>query len=152
MKYSKNYFLQDLFSNLKYNALREYLRYEDRNSMAFSLEARVPYLDHRLVEYTLGVPEDLKIKNGETKYLQKKSLHQYTVPEILNRKDKIGFGTPGDDWMAAEKWQDRTAESYRHLSERFPDVFIKNMPLPASGFDRWKMNQLATWCDIFSVS
>jgi asparagine synthase (glutamine-hydrolysing) len=132
--------------------LEHLLRMEDRNSMAFSLEARVPYLDHRLVEYTLGVPEDLKIKNGETKYLQKNSLNQYTVPEILDRTDKIGFGTPGDDWMAAEKWQGRTAESYRYLSERFPDVFIKNMTLPASGFDRWKMNQLATWCEIFSVS
>jgi asparagine synthase (glutamine-hydrolysing) len=131
--------------------LEHLLRMEDRNSMAFSLEARVPYLDHRLVEYILGVPEDLKIKNGETKYLQKKALHQYTVPEILNRRDKIGFGTPGEEWMAAKNWQARTSESYRRLSEKFPEVFIRNMKLPTGGFDRWKINQLATWCHTFSV-
>ena len=70
--------------------LEHLLRMEDRNSMAFSLEARVPYLDYRLVEYLLSVSEELKIKNGETKYLQKMALKQYTAAEILERTDKIG--------------------------------------------------------------
>lgn len=132
--------------------LEHLLRMEDRNSMAFSLEARVPYLDHRLVEYTLGVPAKLKIKNGETKYLQKSALNQYTVPEILNRTDKIGFGTPGDNWMRTEIWQNMTETNYHLLTEIFPDIFKKNIPLPQSGFDRWKINQLAMWSDIFSVN
>jgi len=129
--------------------LEHLLRMEDRNSMAFSLEARVPYLDHRLVEYALGIPEDLKIKHGETKYLQKNALSQYTVPEILDRTDKIGFGTPGEEWMCTETWKNLTDESYFSLSETFPDVFKKNMRLPKTGFDRWKINQLAIWKDIF---
>ena len=72
--------------------------------MAFSLEARVPYLDHRLVEYILSVPEEYKISQGETKRLQKAALGQYTTQEILSRKDKIGFGTPRDEWMLEPRW------------------------------------------------
>ena len=121
------------------------LRMEDRNSMAFSLEARVPYLDYRLIEYVLGIPEDLKIKAGETKYLQKKAVGKYTVPEILNRKDKIGFGTPGDEWMHRKEWQDLTKGNYVDLAGAFPDVFIKDVNIPDKGVDRWKINQLSIW-------
>ena len=129
--------------------LEHLLRMEDRNSMAFSLEARVPYLDYRLVEYLLSVSEELKIKNGETKYLQKMALKQYTAPEILERTDKIGFGTPGDEWMCSEPWQNLTDENYSTLSETFQDIFKKNVLLPEKGFDRWRINQLATWKNIF---
>jgi asparagine synthase (glutamine-hydrolysing) len=129
--------------------LEHLLRMEDRNSMAFSLEARVPYLDYRLIEYLLGIPGGLKIKGGETKYLQKEALGTYTVPEILNRSDKIGFGTPGDEWMQTDNWQQLTAESYRDLSRAFPEIFKSNANLPFKGFDRWKVNQLRTWNNIF---
>jgi asparagine synthase (glutamine-hydrolysing) len=129
--------------------LEHLLRMEDRNSMAFSLEARVPYLDYRIIEFVLGLPDELKLKNGETKYLQKRALGKYTIPEILNRRDKIGFGTPGDDWMQTSAWQDRTRRSYAELAEAFPDVFEPRRPLPAKGFDRWKINNLAVWKDLF---
>lgn len=129
--------------------LEHLLRMEDRNSMAFSLEARVPYLDYRLIEYLLGIPGELKIKGGETKYLQKMALGAYTVPEILNRTDKIGFGTPGDEWMQTDSWRQLTAESYRDLTRVFPQIFKNNADLPSKGFDRWKVNQLRTWHHIF---
>ncbi|MDM8521738.1 asparagine synthase (glutamine-hydrolyzing) [Desulfococcaceae bacterium HSG8] len=129
--------------------LEHLLRMEDRNSMAFSIEARVPYLDYRLVEYILGVREDLKICNGETKYLQKMSLGKYTVPEILERRDKIGFGTPGTEWMLTKNWQQLTAENYADLTETFPEIFKKNVCLPKKGVDRWKVNQLCVWKNIF---
>lgn len=139
---------QSLVRHFQYK-LEHLLRMEDRNSMAFSLEARVPYLDYRLIEYLLGVSQDLKIRDGETKYLQKKVLGKYTTTEILNRKDKIGFGTPGDEWMLSEAWQEQTRGSYSDLTEAFPGVFIKNANLPEKGFDRWKINQLSTWKNIF---
>ncbi len=128
--------------------LEHLLRMEDRNSMAFSIEARVPYLDYRLVEYVLSIPEDLKIRAGDTKYLQKKAVGKYTVSEILNRKDKIGFGTPRDEWMLTEKWRHLTIESYADLTETLPDIFKKNALLPKKGFDRWKINQLSIWKNI----
>lgn len=129
--------------------LEHLLRMEDRISMAFSLEARVPYLDYRLIEYVLGTPETMKIRAGETKYLQKKSLGKYTIPEILNRTDKIGFGTPGEEWMQTESWKKITKESYTDLVETFPEVFKKNIHLPDKGYDRWKINQLCTWKNTF---
>jgi asparagine synthase (glutamine-hydrolysing) len=129
--------------------LEHLLRMEDRNSMAFSLEARVPYLDYRLVEYLLGVSEDLKIQRGKTKYLQQKALGHYTIPEILERTDKIGFGTPGEEWMLTKQWRELTRQSYIDLTEAYPEIFKKGIHLPEKGFDRWKINQLSTWKNIF---
>ena len=129
--------------------LEHLLRMEDRNSMAFSLEARVPYLDHRLVEYVLGVDADLKIKAGETKYLQKRAVGRYTIPEILERKDKIGFGTPGEEWMRTPSWAERTDIHYHELTKNFPEIFVKGAFIPHEGFHRWKVNQLAVWKEVF---
>ena len=128
--------------------LEHLLRMEDRNSMAFSIEARVPYLDHNLIEFLLSVPEGLKIKAGQTKYLQKTSLGKYTIPEIINRTDKIGFGTPRDEWMQKNKWVGKTHQSLDYLKNTFPGILKENCSLPESGLERWKINQLATWNEI----
>ena len=139
---------QSLVRHFQYK-LEHLLRMEDRNSMAFSIEARVPYLDYRLIEYLLSIPGSLKIRNGETKYLQKISLGHYTTREILDRTDKIGFGTPGEEWMLTDHWKTITRNNYSELTRSFPEIFKKNARLPKKGFDRWKVNQLATWKDIF---
>jgi len=139
---------QSLVRHFQYK-LEHLLRMEDRNSMAFSIEARVPYLDYRLIEYLLSIPGNLKIRKGETKCLQKRSLGQYTAREILDRKDKIGFGTPGEEWMLTESWKKLTLNNYSELTKTLPEVFKKNKALPEKGFDRWKVNQLATWKNIF---
>ena len=139
---------QSLVRHFQYK-LEHLLRMEDRNSMAFSIEARVPYLDYRLIEYLLSIPGSSKIRNGETKYLQKISLGHYTAREILDRMDKIGFGTPGDEWMLTDNWKKVTQDNYSELTRAFPEIFRKHAQLPQKGFDRWKVNQLATWKDIF---
>jgi asparagine synthase (glutamine-hydrolysing) len=139
---------ESLAMHFKYK-LEHLLRMEDRNSMAFSLEARVPYLDYRLVEYTLGIAENLKIWGAETKYLQKKAVGSYTIPKIMERTDKIGFGTPGDEWMLTDDWKKLTEDNYRMLIRSFPEIFRKDVPLPRTGFDRWKVNQLAIWKELF---
>jgi len=125
--------------------LEHLLRTEDRNSMAFSLEARLPYLDYRFVEYALTIPQELKISRGENKLLQKRSLGKYTIKEILERKDKIGFGTPGEMWMQTPRWKERTADNYVYLCEKFPGVFKRGAALKNNLYERWKVNQLAVW-------
>jgi asparagine synthase (glutamine-hydrolysing) len=75
------------------------LRYEDRNSMAFSREARVPFLDHRLVEYIAGLPLNLKLRDGWTKYCLRRGAQDIVPSQILQRKDKLGFATPEDEWF-----------------------------------------------------
>jgi asparagine synthase (glutamine-hydrolysing) len=74
--------------------LPELLRYEDRNSMAHSIEARVPLLDHRLVELAFSLPGDDLIRRGETKSVLRRALGDLLPPEVRNRRDKLGFATP----------------------------------------------------------
>jgi len=78
--------------------LYELLRYEDRNSMAFSIESRVPFLDHPLVECILAMPESEKMNNGWTKYPVRRYLQNRVPGAITWRKDKLGFVTPQSDW------------------------------------------------------
>ena len=70
-------------------------------SMAASLEARVPYLDHRLVEFAFSLPSSMKLKGGEGKYLLKKAAQKYLPKAIVYRK-KQGFGVPLGPWFKNE--------------------------------------------------
>jgi asparagine synthase (glutamine-hydrolysing) len=70
----------------------------DRTSMAVSLEAREPLLDHRLVEFAARVPAGLRLKGGRGKHLMKEALGRYLPPEILDRR-KMGFVTPISAWF-----------------------------------------------------
>ena len=91
-----------LENDLSEGNLPALLRYEDRNSMAFSREARVPFLDHEFAEYCASLPLDKKIAGGKMKALLKESMSGIVPNAILSRKDKIGFATPEDNWMKAE--------------------------------------------------
>jgi len=75
------------------------LHYEDRNSMAFSLESRVPYLDVRFVEYLTALPLDQKIRNGVTKIALRNAVKGIIPESIRCRMDKMGFVTPEEIWM-----------------------------------------------------
>jgi asparagine synthase (glutamine-hydrolysing) len=80
--------------------LRELLRYEDRNSMAHSIEARVPFLDHRLVELAFSLNARQLIDRGMTKAVLRRALHDLLPPTVRDRTDKLGFVTPEQRWMA----------------------------------------------------
>ncbi len=82
--------------------LPELLRYEDRNSMAHSLEARVPLLDHRLVELAFSLPGNELIRRGETKSVLRRALADLLPPEIRARRDKLGFVTPEARFLREE--------------------------------------------------
>lgn len=85
--------------------LEHLLKWEDRNSMWFSLESRVPFLDYRLVEKTLSVHSDMIINKGTTKHLLREAMKGILPEEIRNRKDKIGFMTPEEEWFRTDKFK-----------------------------------------------
>ena len=73
----------------------------DKIGMSTSIEARVPFLDHKLVEFTMDIPMQWKIRNGETKYLLKKALADLLPNEILYRQ-KMGFAAPMAQWLRGD--------------------------------------------------
>jgi asparagine synthase (glutamine-hydrolysing) len=79
--------------------LPELLRYEDRNSMAHSLEARVPFLDHRLVELMFSLQATDLIDRGRTKAVLRRALGDLLPPVVRDRVDKLGFVTPERQWL-----------------------------------------------------
>ena len=79
--------------------LPELLRYEDRNSMAHSLEARVPFLDYRLVELCFSLPGGELVGGGQTKAVLRRALADLLPPAVRERRDKLGFVTPERRWL-----------------------------------------------------
>ncbi|HET6244017.1 MAG: asparagine synthase (glutamine-hydrolyzing) [Bacteroidetes bacterium] len=88
---------QALF-DLEYYLQDDLLTKVDRASMKYSVETRVPFLDHRVVEFALNISPELKIKNGVSKYLLKEILYQYLPKELFNRP-KQGFSIPLGKWL-----------------------------------------------------
>ena len=78
------------------------LRMEDRSSMAFSLEARVPLLDHQLVDYGVSLPDHLKIQNGWSKFAIREAMRGVLPDVVRRRKTKLGFAAPDRRWLARE--------------------------------------------------
>jgi len=76
------------------------LRFEDRNSMAFGIEARVPMLDRTFVEAAMQAPPELKLRDGTTKRILRAAMRGIVPDEILARRDKIGFTAPTYEWMS----------------------------------------------------
>ncbi len=81
------------------SSLPHLLRYEDRNSMAFSIESRVPFLDHRLVEFVFQQAPHLRIRHGWTKWVHRQAMEGLLPDAIAWRSDKVGFETPEVAWQ-----------------------------------------------------
>lgn len=88
-----------LYSLFTCSSLQALLHYEDRNSMAFSIEARVPFLDYRLVEYIFSLPSGQKLRSGMTKVVLRNAMKGILPEMVRKRVDKMGFVTPEDIWF-----------------------------------------------------
>ena len=125
----------------------------DKMSMASSVEARVPFLDHRIVEYSMAVPARLKIKNGQLKYLLKKSVEGIIPNDIIYRK-KQGFAAPVGEWLRGE-WsgfvEDKLLNSWFVRNGHFNREFIKAMlenhqaRRRYEGQNLWNLLNLTLW-------
>ncbi len=135
------------------------LQYEDRNSMAFSIESRVPFLDYRLVEYVLSLPNDYKIHKSKTKYIFREAMKGILPELIKNRKDKVGFTTPQEKWVKenSQLFRREIEDSCNSLSEfidknlvlKWYDTSIKNQV--SFGYNFWNIICFANWVKVYKV-
>ena len=127
----------------------------DRTSMASSMEARVPFLDHRLIEYSWKIPYSLKFRNGKSKWILRKILKNY-VPENLTERPKMGFGIPLNDWLRGplREWAESllnenklSQEGYfnpKLIREKWEDYLSSKNKLL---YDLWNVLMFQAWRD-----
>jgi asparagine synthase (glutamine-hydrolysing) len=102
-----------LYHYLTAYSLPHLLKYEDRNSMAHSIEARVPFTDHRLVDYMFSIPAVYKIRHGWTKWLLRLAVKELLPAQIIWRRDKLGFAAP--PWASRRDiWDTWIQDNFRH--------------------------------------
>lgn len=94
------------------------LHNEDGNSMAFSIESRVPFLDYRIVEFAIALDGKYKIKNQWTKWIIRKACREYLPREIAERKNKMGFPAPFARWLREGKSKDEIKDIIYAFGER----------------------------------
>ena len=110
------------------------LRYEDKLGMAFSIEARLPFLDYRLVNFSFSLNETYKIENGWSKYILRQSMKDVLPYQVAFRKDKKGFPTPFNSIL----------EQNTHLKKRIP-------PQITDEWVKWRYLSLSVWRDVYEI-
>jgi asparagine synthase (glutamine-hydrolysing) len=137
------------------------LHWEDRNSMAHSIEARVPFLDHRLVEFSIALGDRHKMVGGDTKRVLRRAMAGILPEKVRNRRDKLGFATPEEVWFrgplraAVLGGVEDTLARYPGLLNpdgvraHAADMLDGRRPLD---FSLWRIINLGIWGRVFAVS
>lgn len=104
-----NYFSCILNEYISGSKLQQLLRFADRNSMAHSVEVRLPFLDHRLVEFVFSLPNEFKLNDGWTKYILRKAFDGRLPDKITWRRNKVGFEAPQERYMEGSLFKNKAA-------------------------------------------
>ncbi|MBE8540573.1 asparagine synthase (glutamine-hydrolyzing) [Geoglobus acetivorans] len=137
--------------------LQQLLRYEDRNSMAHSIEARVPFSDDtELIEYVFMIPGTYKIHRGWSKFILREALSDLLPAEIKKRTDKVGFETPEKIWLSKMSDEIKKLINYKNPyidTEKLVadyDTLVAN--LPNRGLNAlWRLINTILWMKVFNV-
>jgi len=137
---------------IKSTNLPKLLRYEDKNSMAHSVETRLPFLDYRLVELSLSLPLHYKIRDGWTKWILREAMSGKMPDNIVWRKNKLGFESPERIWLSRylpEMQREIARSSFINnfcKMEKLMDIFPR-MDLRS----QWRLYVLSLWEREFGV-
>lgn len=138
--------------------LSSLLRYGDRNAMRFSIENRVPFLTLQIAEFLFSLPEDYLIsETGQTKHVFREAMRGIVPDTILNRKDKIGFETPMQEWLHAmvppiQECLAQTTQFPFLDSEKMVSKFKLELEGKKSiSLQMWRPINLSWWARLFSV-
>lgn len=150
----------ELLESLVDRVLPALLRFQDRNSMAYSVESRVPFLTTTLVDFLYSLPEDFLISDqGETKSIFRAAMREIVPDEILDRRDKIGFAAPEETWLNDSRdWLEGVLNRDTLSSIPAFDTAIIKRELqavkmgekPLTG-EVWRWLILVRWGEIFDV-
>lgn len=156
--YSSGSLNEALLDHFEYK-LEHLLKWEDRNSMWFSLEARVPFLDYRLVEKVMATSSEMIINKGMTKHLLRESMKNILPEKIRSRVDKIGFRTPQDEWFRTPLWKNVIIDILKSKSfkqrnlintQKALDLYQKHLSGRINiSKEIWKWVHLEMWFRIF---
>lgn len=141
--------IKDLKVNeYKFFTLPHLLKYEDRNSMFHSVESRLPFVDHKLVEFSYEIPLKLLFKDGYTKYILRQITENFLPEKVRLRKDKYGFESPDNIWL-----NDR--ERFKKLIN--DSLILKNIckcEIQLESLDNiqlWRLINIAAWEKVYDV-
>jgi asparagine synthase (glutamine-hydrolysing) len=128
------------------------LRFEDKNSMHFGIETRLPFLDYRFVELALSLPTRLKLNQGWSKWPLRVAMQDELPPSICWRKDKIGFAAPDQLWLNRHSpvMYAKVADSAllcRYVDMRLLKKRFNRLDLGM----RWRLYCVALWGEIFRI-
>ncbi|MBV9601820.1 MAG: asparagine synthase (glutamine-hydrolyzing) [Chloroflexi bacterium] len=150
-----------LYWELTRTRLPALLRYEDRLSMAFSIESRVPFLDHRLVELAFALPDRVKRSAGWSKYGLRRALDGLLPRSIVWRRDKKGFPTPVGNWFrdargeaAIQVLRDPSRRSRHLFSQPAVDACIRDHVERRAdrAWQLWRAVSTELWMDAFDLT
>lgn len=140
--------------------LQMLLHWEDRDSMGHSIESRVPFLDYRLVEFVLGLPDEYKLSGGVTKRVLRQGMSGILPDAIRDRMDKLGFVTPEETWLREtapdlfrEKMNEAIAVSGGILRKAEVNKMLEDMISGRVRFSflPWRLISFGEWVKQFSV-
>ena len=129
--------------------------------MAHGIEARVPFLDHRLVEFSIALGDAHKIVHGDTKRVLRRAMADTLPPSVLNRRDKLGFATPEQTWFRG-KLRAAVQDGIEYTLSRFPDLLnAENVRLRVRqmleggrplDFSVWRIVNVGIWGRVFGAT